>query len=75
MERRRELPCIRRSRSLYKRGVVRSALLMSVKRKKVRNKQRRGKEKVKKKTDTYSVAAEFEFATKIDNCYGNGKLL
>jgi hypothetical protein len=43
--RRGELPCVRRFRSLYTDRFVCSAVIMSMERKKVMKKQRRGKKK------------------------------
>jgi hypothetical protein len=46
MERRRELPCVRRSRSSYRVRVVLSAMPMSMERKKVIKKQRRSAKRI-----------------------------
>jgi hypothetical protein len=60
MVRSRELPCVRRSMSLYRGRVVRNAVLMSMERKKVMKKQRRRKKRNDGKSGSLLPEAEFE---------------
>jgi hypothetical protein len=54
MVRRRELPCVRRLRSLYRERVVGGVVSMSMERKKVIKKQRRSKKWLEGESDYFS---------------------